>query len=145
MLMNSFYFFSFEYIWFTMLSFRCPAKWFSFTYTCIWASHLAQLLKNHPAMKEIWVQSLGREDMLRGTGRASPVFLPVESHGLRSQQATVHRVTKSRAHLSQLSLHRHTYIYLFLYKFFFHLCCYRFSSRVACGFEVFLVRYLFYT
>jgi len=96
-------------------------------------------------MKEIWVQSLGREDMLRGTGRASPVFLPVESHGLRSQQATVHRVTKSRAHLSQLSLHRHTYIYLFLYKFFFHLCCYRFSSRVACGFEVFLVRYLFYT
>ena len=31
---------------------------------------------------------------------------------------------------------RHTYIYLFLYKFFFHLCCYRFSSRVACGFVV---------
>ena len=135
--MDSFYFFfSFEYIWFTMLCFRCPAKWFSFTYTCIWASHLAQLLKNHPAMKEIWVQSLGWEDMLRGTGRASPVFLPVESHGLRSQQATVHRVTKSRAHLNQLSLHRHTYIYLFLYKFFFHLCCYRISSRVACGFVV---------
>ena len=134
--MNSFYFFSFEDIWFTMLGFSCPAKWFSFAYTCIWAFHLAQLLKNHPAMKEIWVQSLGREDMLRGTGRASPVFLPVESHGLRSQQATVHRVTKSRAHLSQLSLHRHTYIYLFLYKFFFHLCCYRFSSRVACGFVV---------
>ena len=31
---------------------------------------------------------------------------------------------------------RHTYIYLFLYKFFFHLCCYRISSRVACDFVV---------
>ena len=53
-----------------------------------------------------------------------------------SQQATVHRVTKSRAHLNQLSLHRHTYIYPFLYKFFFHVFCYRISSRVACGFVV---------
>ena len=59
---NIFIFFSFEYIWFTMLCFRCTAKWFSFTYICIWASHLAQLLKNHPAMREIWVQSLGWED-----------------------------------------------------------------------------------
>ena len=40
-------------------SLRCTAKWFSFIYTCILASHLSQLLKNHPAMKEIWVQSLG--------------------------------------------------------------------------------------
>ena len=53
-----------------------------------------------------------------------------------AQQAAFHRVSKSRPHLNQLSLHRHTYIYLFLYKFFFHLCCYRISSRVACGFVV---------
>ena len=53
-----------------------------------------------------------------------------------AQQATVHRVTKSRAHLNQLSLHRHTYLYLFLYKFFLHFCCYRISSRVSCGFVV---------
>ena len=79
-----FFFFSFQDIWFTMLCFRCTAKWFSFTYTCIWASHLAQLLKNHPEMKEIWIQCLGREDMLRGTWRASPVFLSGESHGQRS-------------------------------------------------------------
>ena len=76
MLMDSFYILSFTYIWFTMLGFSCSAKWFSFTYTCIWASHLAQLLKNHPAMKKIWFQSLGSEDMLRETWRASPVFLP---------------------------------------------------------------------
>ena len=31
---------------------------------------------------------------------------------------------------------RQTYIYLFLYKFFLHLCCYRISSRVSCGFVV---------
>ena len=74
-------FFLFEYIWFTMLCFKCTAKWFSFTYTCIWASHLAEFLKKHPAMREIWVQSLGSEDMLKGTWRASPVFLPGESHG----------------------------------------------------------------
>ena len=85
MLMDSFYFFFlFEYIWFTMLCFRCPVKWFSFTYTCTWASHLAQLLKNHPAMKEIWVHSLGWEDMFRGTRWASSVFWPGESHGQRS-------------------------------------------------------------
>ena len=35
-------------------------------------------LKNHPAMKEIWVQSLGWEDMLRRTRQASPAFLPGE-------------------------------------------------------------------
>ena len=75
------FFFSFEYIWFTMLCFRCTAMRFSFTYTYICASHLAEFLKNHPAMREIWVQSLGWEVMLRGTWWASPVFLPGESHG----------------------------------------------------------------
>ena len=53
-----------------------------------------------------------------------------------AQQATVHRVTKNRAHLNQLSLHRHTSIYLFLYKFIFHLCFFRYSSRVPCSFVV---------
>ena len=48
-----FIYFSFEYIWFTMLCFRCPAKWFSLTCTCIWASHLSQLLKNHPAKGDL--------------------------------------------------------------------------------------------
>ena len=30
-----------------------------------WASHMAQLVKNLPAMWEIWVQSLGWEDPLQ--------------------------------------------------------------------------------
>ena len=29
------------------------------------ASHVAQLVKNLPAMQEIWVRSLGREDPLK--------------------------------------------------------------------------------
>ena len=29
-----------------------------------WASHVAQLVKNPPAMQETWVQSLGLEDPL---------------------------------------------------------------------------------
>ena len=29
-----------------------------------WASHVAQLVKSLPAMRETWVQSLGREDPL---------------------------------------------------------------------------------
>ena len=35
---------------------------------------------NLPAMQEIWVRSLGREDSLEEI----PVFLPGESHGQRS-------------------------------------------------------------
>ena len=31
---------------------------------CCWASLVAQLVKNPPAMWETWVQSLGREDPL---------------------------------------------------------------------------------
>ena len=29
-----------------------------------WAAHVAQLVKNPPAMRETWVQSLGWEDIL---------------------------------------------------------------------------------
>ena len=30
----------------------------------IWASLVAQMVKNLPAMQEMWVQSLGQEDLL---------------------------------------------------------------------------------
>ena len=44
------------------VSFRWTAKRFSFTYTCIWAHHLAQLVKNLPAMQEMQVRSLSQEE-----------------------------------------------------------------------------------
>ena len=45
-----------------------------------WASLVAQLVKNPPAMRETWVQSLGWEEPQRRERLPSPVFLPRESH-----------------------------------------------------------------
>ena len=49
----------------------------------VWASLVAQMVKNLPAMKETWVQSLGQEDPLE-KGMDTPVFLPREFHGQRN-------------------------------------------------------------
>ena len=40
--------------------------------------------KNLPAMQEMWVQSLGGEDLLEEEMQPTPVFLPGESHEQRS-------------------------------------------------------------
>ena len=54
----------------------------------IWASLVAQLLKNPPAMRDTWVQSLGWEDHLEKAmathSQPTPVFWPGEFHGLCS-------------------------------------------------------------
>ena len=44
------------------------------------ASLVAQLVKNPPAMWEIWVQSLGWEDPLERGKATTPVFWPEEFH-----------------------------------------------------------------
>ena len=44
-----------------------------------WASLLAQMIKNLPAMYKTWVQSLGWEDPLEEAGQPTLVFLPGES------------------------------------------------------------------
>ena len=49
-----------------------------------WASLVAQLVKNPPAMWETWVQSLGWEDPWRREWLPTPVFGPREFHGLYS-------------------------------------------------------------
>ena len=49
-----------------------------------WASLVAQLVKNLPAMQETWVQSLGWEDPLEKGMLPIPVFWPREFHGLYS-------------------------------------------------------------
>ena len=46
------------------------------------ASLVAQMVKNLPAMRETWVRSLGGEDPLEK--ETTPVFLPGESQGQRS-------------------------------------------------------------
>ena len=47
-----------------------------------WASLVAQLVKNPPAMGETWVRSLGREDPLEKGKATTPVFWPGELHEL---------------------------------------------------------------
>ena len=49
-----------------------------------WASCVAQLVKNPPAMWETWVRALGREDPLEKEMQPTPVFLPGKPHGRRT-------------------------------------------------------------
>ena len=62
-----------------------------------WASPVAQMIKNPPAMWETWVQSLGLEDALEeGMATQSGIFawgIPMDR---RAWKATVHGVTKSQ-------------------------------------------------
>ena len=53
-----------------------------------------------PAMHEMCVQFLGWDDLLEKGMATTPVFWSVESHGLRSLEATAHGITKSRTQLS---------------------------------------------
>ena len=66
-----------------------------------WASLVAQLVKNLPAMWETWVPSLGWEDPLeKGKG------YPLQYSGLEnSTDWIVHGVTKSRTQLSNFNFH----------------------------------------
>ena len=66
-----------------------------------WASPVAQMVKNLPAMWETWGQSLGWEDPLE-EGMATPSSIlawriPMDRG---AQQATAHGVTKSHTQLS---------------------------------------------
>ena len=50
----------------------------------VWASLVAQLVKDLPVMQETWVQSLGWEDSLEKEWQPTPIFLPGQFHGERS-------------------------------------------------------------
>ena len=52
-------------------------KW-TFTHTYIWASLMAQIVKNLPEVQETWVWSLGQE------GLPTPIFVPGEFHRQRN-------------------------------------------------------------
>ena len=60
----------------------------------VWASPVAQLVKNLPAMQETWVQLMGREDPLeKGMATHSSILAWTE-------ESTVHGVAESRTQLS---------------------------------------------
>ena len=84
----------------------CQAAWtnfFSFSASCAfyWASLVAQMVKNPPAVQETWVQSLDWEDPLEeGMATHSSILawrMPIDRG---AWQAAVHGVTKSRTQLS---------------------------------------------
>ena len=70
-----------------------------------WAFLLAQTVKNLPAMRETWVQSLGWEDPLEeGTATHSSILawrIPMDRG---AWWATVHGVAKSKTQLSNTQL-----------------------------------------
>ena len=61
---------------------RSPGEGISYPLQYSWASLVAQLVKNLPAMQETWVWSLGWEDTLEKGKLSTPVFWPGEFHGL---------------------------------------------------------------
>jgi hypothetical protein len=56
----------------------------AFLLLILWASPVAQLVKNLPAMWETWVQSLGRKILWKRERLLTPLFWPGEFHGLYS-------------------------------------------------------------
>ena len=50
----------------------------------LWASLVAQMVKNLLAIQETWVQSLGQEICWRRKWQPTPVFFPGEFHEQRS-------------------------------------------------------------
>ena len=63
---------------------RSPGEGIDYPLQYSWASLVAQLIKNLPAMGKTWVQSLGWEDPLERKRLPTPVFWPGECHGQRS-------------------------------------------------------------
>ena len=77
---------------------RSPGQGIGYPLQYSWTSLVAQMVKNPPAMKETWVQSLCWEDLLE-EGMATPSSIlawriPMDRG---AWQATVHGVSKSQA------------------------------------------------
>ena len=70
---------------------RSPGEGIGYPLQYSWASLVAQLAKNLPAMRETWVQSLGWKDLLEKGKAAHSGIL-----AWRIPWTTVHGVTKSQ-------------------------------------------------
>ena len=76
---------------------RSPGEGIGYPLQYSWASLMAQMVKNQPAMHDTWVRSLGWEDPLEeGTATHSSVLYWRISMDRRAQEATVHGVAKNR-------------------------------------------------
>ena len=81
---------------------RFPGEGIGYPLQYSWASLVAQMAKNLPAVWETWVQSLGWEDLLeKGLATHSSVLawrIPMDTG---AWQATVHGVAQSQTQLSK--------------------------------------------
>ena len=76
---------------------RSPGEGIGYPLQYSWASLMAQMVKNQPAMHDTWVRSLGWEDPLEeGTATHSSVLYWRISMDRRAQEATVLGVAKNR-------------------------------------------------
>ena len=76
----------------------------------LWASLVAQLVKNPPAMQKTWVQSLVGKIPWRRERLPTPVFWPLEFHGLYSPWG--HKELDTAEQLSHTHTHTHTFTYV---------------------------------
>ena len=75
---------------------RSPGKKNSYPLQYSWAFLMAQMVKNPPAMREIWVQSLGWEDALEeGMATHASILAWRISIDRGAWLAVVHMVAKS--------------------------------------------------
>ena len=75
--------------------------WHSHFPTCLWASLVAQTVKDLPAVWDTWFQSLGGEDPLeQGMATHSSILTWRIFMDRGAWQATVHGVAKTQTRLS---------------------------------------------
>ena len=73
----------------------------------VWASLVAQMVKDPPAMQETWIRSLSWEDPLEeGMATYSSILAWRMPMDRGAWWATVHGVTKSQTRLSNSAQHR---------------------------------------
>ena len=80
-------------------------------YSYIWASLVAQTIKNLPTMQETQVRSLGLEDLLEKGIATHSSILPGEFHGQRSLVGYSSRGYEELDTIQQLNIH---IIFIFL-------------------------------
>ena len=80
---------------------RPPGEGIGYPLQYTWASLVAQMVKNPPAVREIWVRSLGWKDPLEdGMATHSTILAWRILKDRRAWQALVHGVAKSQTQLS---------------------------------------------
>ena len=95
-------------------------EWIGYPLQYSWASLVAQLVKNPPAMREIWVLSLDWEEPLEeGMATHSSMLARRIPMDRGAWGATVHGITKNRTRLSDF----HSLMPVMInYKYLIHVC-----------------------